>query len=269
MSPLQAGQKNGSLSAADLLAERLPLVDRIVGSVCRRNRWRDEEAEDFRSAVMVKLLEGDGAAIRSFDGRSGCSEKTYLATVIGRFAVDYQRQKWGRWRPSAAARRLGRVAQMLETEIARDGRSFDEAAELLRRNHGVERSVSELAELWGRLCDRSPRPRVDQPADDGEIERFAAAEQADEGVLQRERAERLAALEAAVAAALARLPPKDQLVLKMRFYSGFTVAQISRALKLEQRPLYRRIEKLLRALRKRLRAAGAEVDSDELEELLA
>jgi hypothetical protein len=51
------------------------------------------------------------------------------------------------------------------------------------------------------------------------------------------------------------------MILKMRFDSGFTVAEVARVLKVDQKSLYRRIERLLSDLRACLEAAGVDAAS--------
>ena len=95
--------------------------------------------------VMVKLIDDDCAVLRKFKRDAKLS--TYLNVVVQRAFADFRIQKWGKWRMSASARQLGRVAQWLELFLYRDGRSFDEAVETLRAHHEVELSVVELSEL--------------------------------------------------------------------------------------------------------------------------
>jgi hypothetical protein len=65
---------------------------------------------------------------------------------------------------------------------------------------------------------------------------------------------------------LARLSPEDRMILRMRFASAVSIVDISRMLRLPQRPLYRRIEHLLQSMRDALAAAG--VDSRALPDLI-
>ena len=55
-------------------------------------------------------------------------------------------------------------------------------------------------------------------------------------------------------------------MLRMRFWEDMSVADIARGLAVEQKPLYRRLERLLADLRKKL--AGAGVTAQQLHELL-
>ncbi len=61
---------------------------------------------------------------------------------------------------------------------------------------------------------------------------------------------------AALEGALGKLDAEDRVILRMRFEDGFTVADVARALDLRQKPLYRRVEGLLRRLRRELEGRG-------------
>jgi DNA-directed RNA polymerase specialized sigma24 family protein len=103
----------------------LTTIEALVQMVARQQRMSWSEAEDFASIVRLRLIENDYAILRKF--RGGSTLRTYLTVVIARQALDYRDACWGRWRPSRAARRLGRTAMMLEKLIVRDGFTFDEA----------------------------------------------------------------------------------------------------------------------------------------------
>ena len=71
--------------------------------------------------------------------------------------------------------------------------------------------------------------------------------------LDRDEAERA---ESALQAALDALGHDDQVILKYRFVFGLQVSQISRLTGLEQKPLYRRLEGLLKVMRREMEAQG-------------
>jgi ATP-dependent Lhr-like helicase len=52
------------------------------------------------------------------------------------------------------------------------------------------------------------------------------------------------------------LPPMERLILKMRFEEGVAVSDIARALHLDQRPLYRTLERLLKTVGDTMKAEG-------------
>jgi RNA polymerase sigma factor (sigma-70 family) len=234
-----------------LFTTHLPTIEWAIGQVCRRKCLRGEEAEDFASSVRLKLLEDDCAVLRKFKGVSKIS--TYLVTVVLHLFQDYRIAKWGKWRPSAEARRVGTVAVQLETLTVRDGLGFEQAVETLRRNFGVTESAVELAEIAGRLPSRLPSRRFE-----GEeaLERVPAPAAADERLHDGERVEAAARVAAALREALAALPPEDRLLLTMRYEDGFQVSRLSTVLGRPQRQLYSQCDRLARELRKALEARG-------------
>lgn len=247
-----AQTSEGGRRPQDLFLAHLDLVERVIGFTCRRHGVRSEEGEEFASVVKARLVEEDYAVFRKFQGQSKLS--TYLTTVVQRLFLDWQRSRRGRPRPSAAARRMGALALRLERLLYWDGFSFDEACRILRENHGVEVSWQELEEVAGRLP-----PRVmERRHEGGERTEWlpGSAKRPDEAALAREREEEAGRVVAVLEEALEELEPEDRLILRMRFEDDLTVADIARGLHLEQKPLYPRIEKLKRRLRRELEARG-------------
>ena len=246
----------------ELFLQHQALIERVIAWVCRKHLVSQEDAEEFSSWVRLRLIDDCYAVLRKWEGRS--SLKTFLTSTILNLFKDFRVHCWGRWRPSAEAKRLGRVAVRLKELLVKDGRTFDEACEILRVNEKVGLSWQELADLAARLPPKSPRLRPegeealqDRPADDPP---------ADERLVSKELQGRRERLLAVLRSALALLPGLDRLLLKMRFGDGMQVSEIARALKLDQKPLYRRIEKALAELRRALEAEGFR--GEELDELL-
>src|SRR5262245_55743361 len=106
---------------------QLPVLERVVAEVCRRNHLLGPEREDFESEVKLHVIAGDYHVLRQFKWRS--SVHTYFTVVVQRQFLNYRNRLWGRWRPSAEATRLGAVAILLERLIVRDNWSFEEAQE--------------------------------------------------------------------------------------------------------------------------------------------
>ncbi|MGB5160561.1 MAG: sigma-70 family RNA polymerase sigma factor [Thermoanaerobaculia bacterium] len=243
-----------SVTPEETFTYNLELIDRVIRSICRRNCVLEDEAEDFESWARLKLIDNDYAVLRRFQGRS--TLKTYLTTVLHNLFRDYRIGKWGKWRPSAVAKRKGAVAAQLETLLMRDGYSLHEAIEMLRTNFEVEATVEELEAIAAELP-----PRVSRKMDgEASIERMVIEGHVEERVIESERSELAARTEATLAEALATLPAEDRLMLRMRYQDGFTIASIATALGLEQRPLYRRFERSLVTLRQELEARGLGLD---------
>lgn len=233
-----------------LLDANLGLLERAVAFVCRRHRLDPDDAEEFAAIVNLRLVDNDYAVLRAYEERS--SFATFLSIVVQRMALDYRVHTWGKWHTSAEAKRLGALAVELERLLHRDGRSLDEALVILAPAHaGLTRDA--LAELAARLPERKPRVREVAL---GEFDVRADIPPADERLLaddRRRSGERLSAL---MSSLIAGMPEDDRLILQLRFEGGLAVSQIARALQLEQKPLYRKIERAMRALREELERAG-------------
>ena len=138
-----------------LFLAHLDVVERAIGFVCSRNHLSAADADDFSSYVTLRIVEDDYEVFSSFQGRA--SLRTYLTVVIQRMLLDYRVRAWGRWRPSAEAKRCGPLAIRLEELLVRDGCRLDEAYEMLKTNHGLTVTREELERLAERLPSRPPR----------------------------------------------------------------------------------------------------------------
>lgn len=234
-----------------VFVSQLDVIERVIAFTCRRHRLSSTEADDFASHVKLRLIENDYAILRRFQGRS--SVRTYLTVVIQRLFLDYRVKAWGKWRPSAEARRRGPVAVLLERLIVREGHSFEEAYELLKTNHGVEEERAALERLASRFPERTKR-RFE--ADDALADLPSPERPPDAAVAERDSQQAAERLSKALGALMSSLETQDRLVLAMRFEDGRTVAEIAATLRLDQKRLYRRVDKLLRDLRAGLEAAG-------------
>jgi RNA polymerase sigma factor (sigma-70 family) len=235
----------------DLFESNLPLIERLLAAVCRRNAFPPAEGEEFASWAKLRLIDDDYAVLRKFEGRSSLA--TYLTTVVANLFRDYRIHRWGKWRPSAEARRLGEVAVQLETLLVRDGRTLGEAIAALRTNFGVATPAAELEALAARLPARTRRRRLEgEEALDG----LAGGERADQGVLDGERRATAARAGGEITRALAALEPEERLLLKLRFLDGLAVVDIARLLGARPKPLYGRIDRALAGVRRTVEQAG-------------
>jgi RNA polymerase sigma factor (sigma-70 family) len=240
------------MNAEELYLQNLKSIERIAAFVARRHHLGADEAAEFIQEVRVRLLDDDYSVIRKFEGRS--SFTTYLTTVIVRLYHQYRVEQWGKWRPSAEAKRLGEKAITLERLVTRDGFTFDEAVKVLTTPAGSQYTSAELEAIYLRLPTRGPRPIVVS----GEVAPDAAAvdAEADDRVEMndRERAARKAAT--AVDRFLQTMTAEDRLILQMRFWDSRKVPDIARMLCVDQKKVYKRLDRLFGALRTALERAG-------------
>lgn len=201
-----------------------------------------QDSEDFIQHVHVRLLETDYAAFRQFKGQSAL--RTYLSVVANHLVRDWKNHLWGKWRPSAAAVRLGGVAVALERMTARDGLGVDEAIASLRcrpdapSTADLERIARALPPRYRRqtvaadLLETLPHPDTRDPL-------IAKAESS-------ELQERLHVLDEL----LDDLPSEDRQLISSRYLAGRRVPEMARELGEDPKGLYRRCERLLGALRR-------------------
>lgn len=240
------------LEGHELLTENLAVIERAIGFAARRYRLDAGDAEEFEAIVKLKLIENDYAILQAFENRS--SFATYISVVVQRMALDYRTHIWGRWHGSTEAKRLGALATELEKLLHRDGRSLDEALLLLRSKHeGVTRDT--LSALAAKLPRRPPRHREVEleEATESALTRASDAEEPMLAADRRRASERLSQL---MSGMIERLPAEDRLVLQLRFENGMTVAQVARALGLDQKLTYRRIERNMHEIRRELERSG-------------
>lgn len=236
----------------------LETIERAIRYACRRGSLRDDDAEDFASYVKLKLIEKDYAVIRKYERRS--SFAAFISVVVQRMLLDYRIGQWGKWHASAEAKRIGEPAITIEAMLYRDGRTIEEMLPpLVRRWPELTRAAVDA--IVRRLPSRMPRLRAVELETAGDT--LAAAV---ESPFQSERTDVARRIATVVRETMKNLDEHDRLIFRLRFEGGMSVAEVSRTLKLEQKPLYRRLQRALLLLRGRLEAVG--VSAADAEEVL-
>ena len=239
-------------AAAELFRENLPLIDRVAGRVSGAGGLQGADADDFASAVKVALLEDDYAILRAWQRRSSLA--TYLTVVVQRLLSDERMRARGRWEPSAAARRGGPAAILLETIVRRDGIPIEQA---LPRVQAVDPALSraDLEAMLSTMPERIPRPRP-MPLDVSDLGDLRSDDTADAALLEKESGRVSEEMSIVVRNTLSSMPAEDRTIIRCHFGSGMSIADIARMLRLPQRPLYRRLEAIVGRLRNALAGSG-------------
>ncbi|MEM7584119.1 MAG: sigma-70 family RNA polymerase sigma factor [Acidobacteriota bacterium] len=240
------------------------LIERVAMSAARRAGFGNEDSEDFHSRVTLKLIENDYAVLRKHRGES--SVATYLTVVINNQLRDFCNHKFGKFRHTATARRLGPTALALERLIARDRHSVDAAIEILKRQNNIEESEAQLRALADQLPEPKPPRRFLGEEKLEQVEHAHSASDTERGVVDRERTQTMERLDEVLNLALKTLSAQDLLILKMHYRDGLPLSIIATTLGLEQRPLYSRRAKCLASLKQALQAEG--LTWDEVREIL-
>lgn len=223
-------------------------IEGVLKFVCRKKGLHDDRADEFRQWTTFRLIANDCAILRSFKGDS--SFKTFLVTVIQNKYRDWLDSEQGKFRVTVDAKALGPIAVNLELLALRDQMPYDEAAQLLV-SRGIASSIKACDEVWAQLKRAERRRLVGEDA----LENRQASPSVDP--VEHEERQRLARkVHAAMLACIAELPPADNLILRMKYWDHVSVANIAKTQQMEQKPLYRRIEQILKRLKRDLSARG-------------
>jgi len=230
---------SAAIDGPTLVVACLPHIQQAIAFVCRQRRLTRDEAHDLASDVYLRLLQHDAAVLRRYRGES--SLQTFLVVVIQRVLLDTHIARAGKWRPSAVARRLGRVAIQLERLVFYEGASLAEAGALVRERAGVTHTDDELHFMLMLLPARRRRHMVGER----ELEHVPAAPD----IQARLDPADATAKRQTVARALAGLSDEDRRLVGLRFSRGWRLCEIARADGIHEKQIYRRFERVLATIR--------------------
>lgn len=220
----------------------------VIASVARRSGLPGDEAQDFSQHVHLRLLEKNYAPLAMFAGQS--SFRTYLTVVVNRLLLDWRNARFGKWRPSAVAERLGPAAVDLDRLITRDGHDVDQAVSIVAGYPGAPspaalRAIAETlparTKVRAVVVDDLEPLHLGGFVDPIEREQDAAAQQQLIRALRR---------------ACRTLPEADRYLLFLRFSRQMAVPAIAEVLGEPAKPLYRRLERIYAALRRTIAQPG-------------
>lgn len=233
-----------------LLLEHLDLIDHIVRTTGRRRHLSAAEQEDFGGFVRLRLLDNDYAVLRKFQNRS--SLRTYLSAVVERLSLDFCVERWGRWRPSAVAERLGPAAVLLERLINRDGQTLEEAMEIIRTNHASALSREQIRDIWQQLPARVRTTEVGEEA----AATVSSHQSSESNIDDAERQASVDQLERVLRSALEAVPAQDRVVLALRFDQDMSMVEIANLTGMSIPTLHRRLDRTIKELRRALTTSG-------------
>ena len=239
-----------------LLQDHLELIDRIIAPLGRRHRLTREECQDFRSVVMIKLIDNDYQVLRTWCGKSSLGG--YLKVVIHHEYSDYRNHELGKWRAPADVRRRGPLAQKLYKMLDRDGMTVDAACTMF-----PPEDHEEVRRLADQLQSRAKRTFVG----DEQLDQLQDSDLSpEELVIARERAIAFEKLTRSLSQAVAALPKEDRVLVQLRMEEGVKLANLARLEGLDARQFYARWNSIVVHLGKVLAADG--YDKEHVKSLL-
>jgi RNA polymerase sigma factor (sigma-70 family) len=220
----------------------MTLLTEVIRQVARRYGLRREDAQDFEQTVHVILLQRNYDIFERFAGQS--SLRTYLNVVVGRLMLDWQNRTYGKWRPSATAKRLGPLAIALERLVHRDHMHPSEAMDLIALRPNAP-SRSTLVFLAAQLPARCRRRTVHldaiaEPAGDTFVDPVEAAEELATSRQQWRT----------VIYALRQLAPEDRALVRARYVDGHSLKSLADQTGAAPPRLYRQLARAMRSLRR-------------------
>jgi len=220
----------------------------VIRDVARAHRLTIADTDDFGQTVHLKLVQRNYDAFAKFRGDS--SLRTYLTVVVTRVLFDWRNARYGKWRPSAAATRLGPHAVRLDRWMNRDGHTEREAVELAHQATGI---APEALRAMAAGLPRRPKHRVlnENHLRLAPSQAFRDPVEADERRLRARQARR------ALQQAYRQLPVDEQRLLALRYQARMSVREISETLHTDQKALYRQFDRVVSKLRAALREHSA------------
>ncbi len=269
----------------DILASHEILV--LLEKICKR-RCRDQNEADERFLfILEKLQENDCARLRAFEGRNNCQLSTYITTLANRSISDYSREKKGRFRPPGKIAALGDWAKAIYRYICLDLCSHSETYEMVALDGLFEGTYEEFLQKAspvletpcpekvrfssldenienrddGSRSKRVPREFANpsSEAPDGSLGLSDSFEESPNPLLllidRLTQAEQIRAGRI-IRKAVEELPSHDQNLVRLIFWSGHSRAKAARVLGISSKAAKKRLDMILRLIRKKLLKEG-------------
>ncbi|MBF0287239.1 MAG: sigma-70 family RNA polymerase sigma factor [SAR324 cluster bacterium] len=235
---------------SDLFEKYFEDLQKVIMSTCARHRVFHQEAEEFISHIHFRLVDKNYAILRAYDGRS--SFQTYLYTVVSRLFIDKFRSINGRWRPSKNAEKLGEVAVKFEELVHKERYTAEEAYHILTINHNLQLSREKWEKMIAHL-KRTPKLHITSHDEVQDFAEETTPESVITAAIKKAAAEKI---KSTLEGLIKELEEDDQLMLKMKFFSGHSIKQISIVLGRNRNYISKRLQSLLIQMKDNLLSQG-------------
>jgi len=253
--------------AGSAWTEFLRRYSSLILQVARRFESEEERVSDCFLYACAQLSDNSFRRLRSFRPDGPAQFRTWLISVATNLCIDWRRRLSGRLRPIAAVAGLAELDQLVYRLIYVRGMTRGQCLQALAGRY-PDLSDSRLAEINARLFTLlTPRQRwqlssrsrgsisLDELTQSDADERGFQAEEPGPGP------EPLAALEQErelVETALGQLPPRQRLLLRLRYQQDLTLEEVARLARIpDPYRAHREIQAAIEALGAILRSRDA------------
>lgn len=227
-------QRQGEHAAREALVRRyMPLAR----SLARRYGRSSEPFEDLLQVASLGLLK----ALDRYDADRGHAFASFaVPTILGEMRRYFRDSGWAVHVPRGAQERALKVRDAQERLANEHGRAptVSQLAEYLELDSEDVIDALHAVHAYETLSLDAPRPRGD-----GEIVAYGAAIGEDDARYE------LVELDATVTAVLKHLPPRERLILHMRFVDDLTQTEIAQRIGISQMQVSRLLRRSLEQLR--------------------
>lgn len=252
-------------------AVRLKLGDHLSPTISLNI---ENEALELSNQVLDILRQNNYRVLREFKGNAQLT--TYLTAIISRRAVDMIRKKLGRGREKERATELGNIGLILFQRVIKDGYPLQDVYNELRSNGNFPGDLEELEAMLGKIKGKNPgghKPGhangnngnsvVKNGTSINEEEYVIPDTKSDPQALLMEK-QRQQEIHRVIRDIIAPLSGEERLLLRMRFpvlegEKPGSVEQISCALGITPKAVYKRITRLMKKCRQQLDSRGIRI----------
>ncbi|MFN2530741.1 MAG: sigma-70 family RNA polymerase sigma factor [Pyrinomonadaceae bacterium] len=241
---------------AEFLSEFAPVIYQVV----RRFESDADNAADCFQFVCEQLINNRAKRLRKFKGNGPATFTTWLRAVVRNLCIDWHRKRFGRKRPFSAISRLAPFDQEVFRILYEWALPTNECLALLRStfsnttatriNESRERIEAVLTTNQRWLLTQRAANMNGNAASNSDVEalvrNLADTQQVNPEILAIENERRRR-----VTQAMAKLSPKERLLIRLRFEEGVTLDKVAGLLGLgNAQRADRQIKEILGRLRK-------------------
>ena len=238
----------------------------LILQVARRFESEEERVSDCFLYACAQLSDNDFRRLRSFRPDGPAQFRTWLVSVVTNLCIDWRRRLSGRLRPVAAIAGLAELDQLVYRLIYVRGMTRGQCLQSLGSRYPdlTDAKLGEInAKLFALLTPRQRWQLSSRTRGSISLDELAQPESDEPGFQPEEPGpgpDLLAAFEQErelVEAALAQLPPRQRLLLRLRYQQDLTLEEVARLARIpDPYRAHREIQAAIEALAAVLKRGG-------------